>query len=126
MPSRDDVQRFVALVEGAQYMEALRDFYAEGASMQENGDPPRRGLQALLAQEAMVLKAFASVSTRPGSTVVIDGDQVAIRWAFEFVTRQGGGFTLEEIALQRWKDGRVVEERFFYDPAQRTPRTAVA
>jgi ketosteroid isomerase-like protein len=126
MPAREDVERFVALVEGNRFMDALRDFYADDASMQENHEAPRRGLQALLDHEAMVLKAFASVTTRPGSTVVIDEEHVVIRWIFEFVTHQGGGFTMEEIALQRWSGGRIHEERFFYDPAQRAPRSAAA
>jgi hypothetical protein len=126
MPTRDEAQRFVRLVEDNRFMHAIREFYAEDASMQENGEPPRRGLSALLAHEEMVLKAFKSVTTRPGSTVVVDGDHVTIRWTFDFETHRGGGFTLEEVALQRWEGRWIVEERFFYDPAQREPRANAA
>jgi hypothetical protein len=28
---------------------------------------------------------------------------------------------MEELAYQRWEGERIVEEQFFYDPAQRVP-----
>jgi hypothetical protein len=30
---------------------------------------------------------------------------------------------MEELAYQRWEGERVAEEKFFYDPAQLTPKT---
>ena len=36
----------------------------------------------------------------------------------------GTSFRMEEIAWQRWRGERIVEERFFYDPAQLQQRLA--
>ena len=30
---------------------------------------------------------------------------------------------MEELACQRWEGERIAEETFFYDPAQRVPKT---
>jgi hypothetical protein len=49
-----------------------------------------------------------------------------INWIFEFVDHEGRAFTLDELAVQLWRGERIVEERFHYDPAQRTRRTAQA
>ena len=51
MPSIHTVERFVSMVEAGQGVEALVQFYAEHASMQENGAEPRVGKAALLAHE---------------------------------------------------------------------------
>lgn len=117
MPDRSTVQAFVAEVEAGRFVEAIEAFYAPGASMQENGDPPRVGRDALVAGE----KAALARSTITGHSVgpaLIDGDHVAIRWRFELTGKDGETKVLEEVAWQRWDGDKVVEERFFYDPAQ--------
>ena len=53
--------------------------------------------------------------------MLVDGDIVVIRWIFRFEWLDGGVTLMEELAWQRWEGERVVEERFFYDPAQLAP-----
>ena len=48
MPSRDTVERFVAMVVSGDHVGAIEAFYAEDASMQENLAPPRVGKAALV------------------------------------------------------------------------------
>ena len=65
MPSRERVQELIALVEAGKFVEAIERFYAPGASMQENAQPPRRGLETLVKGERRVLSAFREVRTQP-------------------------------------------------------------
>ncbi|MFY9313953.1 MAG: nuclear transport factor 2 family protein [Burkholderiales bacterium] len=118
MPSRERVQAFVAMVEEGKYVEAIREFYTEDASMQENTEPPRTGRDRLIDHEWRMLSAHQVARTLPGSTFVLDGDRVVIHWTFEFTRRDGKTFRMEELALQRWRGERIAEERFFYDPEQ--------
>ena len=118
MPSRERVEAFVARVEEGKYVEAIREFYTEDASMQENAEPPRDGRDRLIEHEWRMLAAHQAASTLPGTTYVMDGDRVAIHWRFEFTRKDGKRFRIEELALQRWRDDRIAEERFFYDPEQ--------
>jgi ketosteroid isomerase-like protein len=118
MPSRERVAAFVAMVEEGRYVDAIRDFYTEDASMQENGEPPRAGRDRLIDHEWRMLAAHEAATTLPGTTWVLDGDQVVIRWSFEFTRKDGKRFRMEELALQRWRGDRIAEERFFYDPEQ--------
>jgi hypothetical protein len=50
--------------------------------------------------------------------VLIDADNVAIVWRFEFTTLQGTMRTMEEVAWQKWRGEQLLEEQFFYDPQQ--------
>lgn len=118
MPSRERVEALVAMVEEGKYVEAIREFYAEDASMQENTEPPRTGRDRLIEHEWRMLAAHEAARTLPGSSYVLDGDRVVIRWIFEFTRKDGKRFRMEELALQRWRGERIAEERFFYDPEQ--------
>ena len=121
MPERARVQEFIRMVESGDHVRAIEDFYHPRASMRENCKEPRRGRDVLVAHEAAALARVARVDTHPVATCLIDGDHVAINWTFDFVDAQGGKRRMEEMALQRWQGDRIIEERFFYDPASILP-----
>lgn len=119
MPTRERVQAFVAMVEAGDYVEAIRRFYTEDATMQENLGDVRAGRDALAAFEEAVLKRVTSITTRPGSTFAIDGDRVIVHWVFDIVEADGARYSLDELAYQTWRGDLIASERFYYDPAQR-------
>lgn len=123
MPGRERVAALVARVEEGCYVEALQEFYADDATMQENGSPPCVGLRKLVEHERGVMAAFREIRTLPVKTWLVDGDYVVINWVFEFTRADGSQFRMDELALQRWRGDRVAEERFYYDPAQLAVRT---
>ena len=122
MPARETVDAFIALVEQAQYVEALEGYYTSDSTMTENQEPPRVGLAAHIASERAVMGAFKALKTHPVSRVLIDGDLVMINWVFEFTAENGQKMIMDEVALQRWDGDRIVAEQFYYDPAQRRLR----
>ncbi len=122
MPSHDTLERFIARVEGNAHVEAIAEFYAEHASMQENQQPPRRGRAQLMAGEAAVLARMKSVQSACVRPVLVSGDTVVVRWRLRFERLDGRVSEMEELAWQRWDGERIVEEQFFYDPAQLQPR----
>jgi ketosteroid isomerase-like protein len=122
MPTRERVQAFVAVVEAGDYVEAIRQFYTADATMQENLGDLRGGRDALAAHEEAVLKRVKSITTRPGSTFAIDGDRVIVHWVFDIVDADGTAYSLDELAYQTWRGELIAQERFYYDPAQRTQK----
>ena len=122
MPTPATLEAFVARVESNDHVGAIEDWYAEDATMQENGAVPRAGRDLLMANERRVLaraRAVRSTCVRP---VLVNDDVVVIRWIFEFDWLDGSRTRMEELAWQRWRGERIAEERFFYDPAQLVPR----
>lgn len=124
MPSPETLERFIALVEGNHFLEAIERFYADDATMQENHRPPRVGKATLLASERKVLGGSRSVVARCVRPLFVHGDQVVIRWVFEFEDHYRMVARVDELALQRWRGEQIVEEKFFYDPAQMKPAGA--
>lgn len=118
MPTKASLDRFIALVEASEFIAAMEAFYAPNASMQENFNPPRVGKPALLEHERKALAGTRNVKSARVGPVFVDGDLVVIRWRFESESTSGSVTTIEELAYQRWEGDQIVQEQFFYDPAQ--------
>jgi len=122
MPSPATLERFIARVEQNAHAEAVEEYYAADATLQENQSPPRSGREAQAARERDLFKRVKSVTSTCVRPVFVNGDKVVIRWIFVFDWIDGTRTTMEEIACQRREGERIAEETFFYDPAQRVPR----
>jgi ketosteroid isomerase-like protein len=120
MPSRERVQSFIDAVLAKNFVQSIRDFYAEDATAQENLNPPRVGREALIAHEQKTLDSMGEVSPDL-TTLMIDGDRVVIGWRFDMTSHEGVTRRLDELSLQTWRGDRIASERFFYDPASILP-----
>ena len=110
MPTRERV-RLVAMVEAGEYVEAIRQFYTDDATMQENlGTLPRRS-PALVGHEETVLRTVKAITTRPGTVFVVDGAHAVVNWVFDIVQADGHKYVLDELAYQTWRGDRIAQER---------------
>jgi hypothetical protein len=126
MPSRDTVERFIARIEANAHDAAAAEFHHPEVVLRENQEAPRVGREQQVAREQAILAKAKSVRSTCVRPALIDGDFVAIRWIFEFDWGDGSFTRMEEVAWQRWQGEQLVEETFFYDPAQRARRPASA
>ena len=124
MPAAETLERFIARVEDNAHVEAIEEFYTKDASMQENQSPPRVGRDLLMARERAVLAKARLVQSTCVRPVFVSGDNVVVRWVFDFEWLDGTKMHMEELAYQRWEGERIAQETFFYDPAQRAPKPA--
>ena len=124
MPTSETMERFIARVEQGAHAEAIEEFYLENGAIRENQAPPRRGRANLVARERQVLARARTVQTTCIRPVFVSGSNAVVRWIFRFEWLDGSVTQMEELAYQRWQGERIVEEQFFYDPAQRTPSEA--
>jgi len=113
------VIKLISLVEKREFLEAIQYFYADDAVMQENGGPPRTGLEAILAGERNALASFKKMHVSHAESFIVDGDRAAINWLFEYTDAGGRRRRLNEIAYRQWRAGKIVYEQFYYDPAQK-------
>ena len=106
MPSPETIKRFIARVEQNAHVEAIREFYTEEASMQENNTAPRVGRNVLVDHECEVLSRANSVQSTCVHPVLVNGDTVVVRWIFQFEWKDGSTTRMEELAYQRWEGER--------------------
>jgi len=96
-------------------IEALNEFYDTDTVMQDNANPPTKGLAANIERE----KQFMSgVKEWKGFNVTAAGvgDNVTFYEAIvDFITTDGEYTHLEQVSVAKWKNGKIVHERFYYD-----------
>ena len=118
MPSLATLQAFATAVESNDHVGAIQKFYAPDAQTRDNDGSPRIGSDVLAAREAAMLASVAGVKTTRLGPLLLDGDQSAICWRFEFTGKDGKVRSMEEVAWQTWRGEQLIEERFFFDPQQ--------
>jgi ketosteroid isomerase-like protein len=94
-------------------VEAFDRFYAEDVVAQENDEPERVGLeqwkQARAGMEKMTKKFDAKVLAHAAN-----GDVTFSEWEYNLDFEGMGPIAMKQIAVRRWKDGRIVRERFYH------------
>jgi hypothetical protein len=123
MDNRARVLQLTELVRVGKADEAYHTFYAPDVIMQENNEPPRTSLQASIDRQTKATTGVTVNEFAPRN-IVVDGDHAAIEWVLDITAPDGSHIHLEELALQTWKDGKIVKERFYYDPSQFIPKPA--
>ena len=113
----DQLREFVALCEAGSTLQAVERFFAEDVVVFENHERARAGRKACLAYEQEALgRASAPARLRARSTAANELMGVTfIEWVIHFVSEDGRPMRLDEVAVQKWAGGQIVEERFYYE-----------
>ena len=117
MSIRSSVEQLVSMVEQGQILEAYEKFYAGNVAMRENTGAPVVGKDANREREIATLATVRDVHENRADFVLVDGDRAVIGWKFEFTNTEGVRLRLDQIAIQQWENGQIVDERFVYDTA---------
>ena len=105
----------IEYIRSGRILDAMREFYAPDTVMIEGNGTATRGLEANLAREQLFLE---SVKDWKGfeATAVGRGDGVTFLEAvLEYTSVEDQEVRLEQVSVQHWRDGRIVQERFYYD-----------
>src|SRR3954467_13903891 len=107
-----DSQIHPLLIAG-QNKEAFLKFYDENVVAQENDEPERKGReQWMQAREAM-----AANITKLDSRMIANaanGDVSFSEWSIDAEIKGMGAMKMNQVSVRRWKNGRVVRERFYH------------
>ena len=116
MSIKPQVLDLIRLVENGQMLEAFTKYYGENVAMQENTSPASVGFAENYARESAFYGSLRSAKFTLVS-VVVEGDRAAINWVFDYTTADGQSYRMDEVAIQTWRNGKVVHERYVYDTA---------
>lgn len=99
-------------------IEAMNEFYDKGTVMQDNANPPTKGLAANIEREKQFMNGVKEwkgfhVSASGG------GDVTFYEAALDFIATNGQPVHMEQVSVAKWKNGKIVNERFYYDTGKR-------
>ncbi|HVS16780.1 MAG TPA: nuclear transport factor 2 family protein [Thermoanaerobaculia bacterium] len=98
-------------------LDAFDRFYAEDVAMRENSGEPTVGKAANRRREEEFFGSIETLHALELLASAAEGDVTFSEWVFDVTFEGGARKRLEQATVRRWRDGRVVEERFYYDPS---------
>lgn len=112
----NDLQEFI---KSGRVLDAMTEFYAPDVSMQENANSPTVGLAPNIERERQFLAQVKDWKGYTVKAVASSGDTSLVESVIEFINQQDQPVRMEQVASQRWKNGKIVHERFYYDASKK-------
>lgn len=107
-----DTQLNRMIVEGKS-VAAFEKFYDENVVAQENDEPERHGRAPWIQARQQMEKNLKKFSARVLSNAA-NGDVSFSEWEFDMELEGMGAMKMAQVAVRRWKNGRIVRERFYH------------
>lgn len=96
-------------------LEAVTEFYDKDAKMQENANPPTVGQAANIEREKQFLSGVKEWKGFNVTASAVGDDVTFYECSLDFIATNGRAVHMEQVVVTRWKDGKIVHERFYYD-----------
>lgn len=111
------VRAFAELLSQGRSLDAMQRFYAPDVTVFENRELSRAGkAQCLESERAALARQPEPPRYKLGKLAVNDADGYAfVESVLRFSAADGRPMRLEQIAVQTWEKGLIVEERFYYE-----------
>ena len=113
MSIQNDVQAVIGGILEGKVLETFDRFYADDVVMSENGAEPREGKPANRVYEEAFVENVEFHGAEVGE-VLINGDRSAVEWFFDMTPKGGERGVQKQVALQIWRDGKIVRETFYH------------
>lgn len=96
-------------------LEAFDELYDEIVVMQENSDEPFVGKALNRQREIDFFSSVAEIHSAAVLSSAVNGDVSFAEWTMDITFKNGYRATLNQVAVRRWKDGKIIHERFYYN-----------
>lgn len=108
------VEDLNAMITKGQLLEAFEKYYADNVVMQENNDEPRVGKEVNRKNEEAFVGGVTKFNEVKILNSAINGDTAFAEHYMDFTHKDWGRVQQTQVSVQQWKDGKIVNERFYY------------
>ncbi|MCP5244389.1 MAG: nuclear transport factor 2 family protein [Burkholderiales bacterium] len=104
---------FNNMILNGEILESMDKYYHPDCVVIEKNDVVANGIQEAKDRESSVFEGVdAWLKSEIKSTAV--GDNVTMtEWHFEYKHRDFGHKKFDQVAVQHWKDGKIISDRFY-------------
>ncbi|HSF10092.1 MAG TPA: nuclear transport factor 2 family protein [Nitrospirales bacterium] len=104
-----------AYIREGRILDAINEFYAEDAAMQENNESPTVGRKANLEREKQFLSTVKEWK-RFEVTAKGAGDDVTFyETVMDWVASDGTPVHVEQVVVAKWQGGKIIHERYYHN-----------
>lgn len=109
-----NVQDLYKMVLGGKILEAFDKYYAKDVTMQENEDAPRIGFDANRKYEEVFVSGVTEFHGAKVLNWAVNGNVAFVESWMDFTHKDWGRASRTQVAVQTWKDGKIITEKFYY------------
>ena len=114
MSVKPQVQSVIDGILKGKILETFDTYYADDVVMSENRVEERVGKAVNRECEIKFLDNVQEFHGAKVGRVIVDGDHAAVEWSFDITFKDGNRVEMQQVAVQTWKDGKVVREDFYH------------
>ncbi len=109
------LQDLLSHIRQGKLIDAMNEFYDKDTAMQDNANPPTKGLAVNIEREKQFLsgvkewKGFNVTATGVGDNVTF------YECSMDFIATSDQPVHMEQVVVAKWTNGKIVHERFYYD-----------
>lgn len=114
MNLKEKIDGLNQMILNGQILEAIELYYADDVVMQENQSPPSVGKLSNIAREKEFVGSIVEWRSSKIKAVTVGENVTMVEWSFDYTHKEWGIRNYSQVAVQTWKDGKIVAERFYY------------
>ena len=117
MSNLEKAQHLCQLVGEGKMLDAIEQYYADNVTVVEGSGETFHGKETQLKRVAEWNNGIQEMHGAGFSAVTANeetGHVILEEW-FDVTFKDGDRYKMEEVAVQKWEDGKIVHERFYYN-----------
>ena len=103
-----------SLLGKGQFLEAMNKYLADNVVLQEANGEPKVGKDFCIAAEEELLATVTEFIRYEVNNVAVTGDYSYYEAVMEFKTNDGQHHKFEQVNRTQWKDGKIINERYYH------------
>ena len=112
---RTNVDQLNQMILEGKILDAFDRFYDDEVVMQDNDYPARSGKALNRQYEEAFVGGLTEFRGAKVVKTLLSDDLAVTEWWFDYDHKDYGTRNYTQIAVQRWKNGKIVEEKFYYN-----------
>ncbi|MDT7044065.1 SnoaL-like domain-containing protein [Candidatus Nitronereus thalassa] len=109
------LEELFSYIREGRILDAMNDFYTDDVVMQENTQTPTVGRAANLEREKQFLSTVKEWKGFDVTAKAIGDNVTFYETVMDWVATDGTPVHVEQVVVAKWKDGRIVHERFYHN-----------
>jgi len=113
---QDRLEDLFSYIREGRILDAINEFYAEDAVMQENNLPPTVGREANLEREKQFLSTVKEWQRFDVTAKGVGEDVTFYETVMDWIATDGTPVHVEQVVVAKWQDGKIINERYYHNP----------
>lgn len=106
------------MINEGKILEAFDKYYADDVVMQENDDEPRVGKALNRGHEEAFVNGITEMREIKILGIATGDNYSVLEYSIDATHKDWGVMKMTQVAVQTWKDSKVVKEKFYYNKAK--------